>query len=230
MIKAIAIDDEPMALKVIESHCSKVEGLELVKTFTAVNEAAKFIRKFPVDLIFLDIQMPEMSGLEFVKKMDQKIHVVFTTAYSEYAVQSYDLNAIDYLMKPIGFARFESSLNKVKDQMGVIHSTAFEKRNYVLIRADYSLVKVLFSEILYIEALSDYVKINLIGKKTLITRMSMRDILEKIPSAVFLRVHKSFIVSIDHIDSVRNQVIYMPGVSIPIGKTFLTDFYSHYKK
>ena len=181
MIKAIAVDDEPPALKVIENFCAKVDSVELVKTFNKPTEALAHLKKFPVDLIFLDIQMPSMTGLEFHKAIEQNTMVIFTTAYSEYAVEGFNLQAIDYLLKPYTFERFQQAVEKAKE----FYNYQYQKENtqsYLFIRADYSLVKVNIAEILYIEGLDDYLKIHLPGKKPVVARMTMKAIIEKLPA------------------------------------------------
>lgn len=229
MIKAIAVDDEPPALKVIENFCAKVDSVELVKTFNKPTEALAHLKKFPVDLIFLDIQMPSMTGLEFHKAIEQNTMVIFTTAYSEYAVEGFNLQAIDYLLKPYTFERFQQAVEKAKE----FYSYQYQKENtqsYLFIRADYSLVKVNIAEILYIEGLDDYLKIHLPGKKPVVARMTMKAIIEKLPANEFIRVHRSFIVPVSKIESIRNKVIQLSGVEIPIGTSYEEEFFKLFKK
>src|SRR3954467_12101398 len=152
MIKAIAIDDEPPALKVIENFCSKTAGISLEKTFTMPAEALKHLRKFPADLVFLDIQMPSVNGLDFYKSIRQDTMVIFTTAYSEYAVEGFNLSAVDYLLKPFTFKRFEQAVNKAKDFYSYSNPVT-QEQPYILIRADYSLVKINLQNIVFIEGL-----------------------------------------------------------------------------
>ncbi|MFN8285760.1 MAG: LytTR family DNA-binding domain-containing protein [Chitinophagales bacterium] len=229
MIKAIAVDDEPPALKVIENFCSKVDAIELVKTFNKPSEALAHLKKFPVDLIFLDIQMPSMTGLEFHKAIEQNTMVIFTTAYSEYAVEGFNLSAIDYLLKPYTFERFQQAVEKAKEFYNYQHQKD-TTQNYLFIRADYSLIKVNIAEILYIEGLDDYLKIHLPGKKPVVARMTMKAIVEKLPANEFVRVHRSFIVPISKIESIRNKVIQIPGVEIPIGTSYEEDFFKLFKR
>ncbi len=229
MIKAIAVDDEPPALKVIENFCAKVDSVELVKTFNKPTEALAHLKKFPVDLIFLDIQMPSMTGLEFHKAIEQNTMVIFTTAYSEYAVEGFNLQAIDYLLKPYTFERFQQAVEKAKE----FYNYQYQKENtqsYLFIRADYSLVKVNIAEILYIEGLDDYLKIHLPGKKPVVARMTMKAIIEKLPANEFMRVHRSFIVPVSKIESIRNKVIQLSGVEIPIGTSYEEEFFKLFKK
>ena len=159
MINAIAIDDEPLALKVIISHCEKIDFVDLQKTFTHPTEALKYLRKYPVDLLFVDIQMPSINGINLVKAIQQNTMIIFTTAFSEYAVVSYELNAIDYLLKPINFSRFSKALDKANDFFKYINEQNCTEGKYIFIRADYSLAKIPLADILFIEGLADYLKI-----------------------------------------------------------------------
>lgn len=230
MIRAIAIDDEPPALKVIESFCSDVDFILLEKTFTRPNEALKHLRKFPVDLLFLDINMPGLSGLELYKKIDQDTLVVFTTAYPEFAVEGFNLNALDYLLKPFTFERFLQAVTKAKEFYKFSNASAEPaQEQFLFIRADYSLIKITLSDILYIEGLDDYMKIHLQNQKPIVARMTMKGILEKLPSREFIRVHRSFIVPFSKIENVRKKIITIEGREIPIGTSYESDFFSIFK-
>lgn len=228
MINAIAIDDEPLALKVINSHCEKTDSVNLLKSFTHPTEALKYLRKYPVDLVFVDIQMPSMNGITLVKSIQQNTMIIFTTAFSEYAVVSYELNAIDYLLKPVNFKRFTQAINKANEYFNYITKQNPSEEKYIFIRADYSLVKILLADILYIEGLADYLIIFIKDRKTVVARMTMNDMLEKLPSFEFIRVHRSFIVPFNRIGSVRSNIITLPEREIPIGKTYIKDFNSRY--
>jgi DNA-binding LytR/AlgR family response regulator len=228
MINAIAIDDEPLALKVIDSHCEKTDIINLQRKFTHPAEALKYIRKYPVDLLFVDIQMPSMNGISLVKAIQQNTMIIFTTAFSEYAVVSYELNAIDYLLKPINFKRFTQAVNKANEYYNYINKQNHSEDKYIFIRADYSLIKIPLADILYIEVLADYLKIFIKDRKTVVARMTMNDMSEKLPSNDFIRVHRSFILPFNRIVSVRSNSITLPEKEIPIGKTYIKDFNSRY--
>lgn len=228
MITAIAIDDEPLALKVIESHCEKTDFINLQKTFTHPTEALKYLRKYPVDLLFVDIQMPSMNGITLVKSIQQNTMIIFTTAFSEYAVVSYELNAIDYLLKPVNFKRFNQAINKANAYYNYINKQNHSEDKHIFIRADYSLVNILLSDILYIEGLSDYLKIFIRDRKTVVARLTMNEMVEKLPFKDFIRVHRSFILPFNRIESVRSNSITIPEREIPIGKTYIKDFNSRY--
>lgn len=194
MINAIAIDDEPLALDVIKSLCDKSEIIDLQKTFTGPGEALKYLRKFPADLIFCDIQMPAMTGINLVRALQQNTMVIFTTAFSEYATISYELNAIDYLLKPINQKRFTQAITKAQEYFDYINKKDHNADRSIFIRADFSLVKIPLVDIQYIEGLADYLKIYIKGRKTVVARMSMKDMMEKLRSNEFIRVHRSFIL------------------------------------
>lgn len=223
MIKAIALDDEPLALEILQNLCTDIEYVDLQKTFTKSEEAFKYLRKYPVDLLFLDINMPSISGLDFYKKLPQKTMVIFTTAYSEYAVEGFTLNATDYLLKPISLSRFQQAIEKAFHQWKTQNQNL--EQQYLFIRADYSLIKILFSDILYIEGLDDYLKIHIQNQKTVVARMTLKAILQKLPAAEFIRVHRSFIVSVSKIEKIRNKIIHIGQAEIPISSSYETAFY-----
>jgi DNA-binding LytR/AlgR family response regulator len=223
MIIAIAVDDEPPALKVVENFCNEVDFIDLVKTFTKPHEAMKYLNKFPVDLLFLDIRMPSVSGIRFCKQISQDTMVIFTTAYSEYAVEGFNLNAVDYLLKPFTYDRFLQAVNKAHDFYKFYHQHE-SAQQYLFIRADYSLVKIMLEDILYVEGLDDYLKIYLIDRKPLVARMTMKAILEKLPAKDFIRVHRSFIVPVKRIERLRNKSLLIAGREIPVGSSYEEDF------
>lgn len=228
MIKAIAIDDELLALKVIGNFCSKVDFITLEKTFNKPVEALRYINKFPVDLLFLDINMPSLSGLELYKSVKQNTMAIFTTAYSEHAVEGFNLSAVDYLLKPFTFERFEQAVNKAQEYYTFLHQKESNDPQDLFIRAEYSLVKVPVSDILYIEGLGDYLKIFVHGSKQVITRMTMKAITEKLPAREFVRVHRSFIVPFSRIRQVRNKVIFIDAKEIPIGSSYEEEFFKRF--
>lgn len=220
MIKAIALDDEPLALKIIENFCSKIDYILLEKTFSKPSEAEKFLRKFPVDLIFLDIEMPNKNGLDFYKALNHKTKVIFTTAHRDYAVDAFEVSAIDYLKKPFSFERFRTAVEKVKP-----YNTSVD---YLLIRADYKLHKITLQDITLIEGLDDYVKISLNNNTRIVTRTSMKTLLEKLPADQFVRVHRSYIVPLKKIQSVDHKNVYVNDLTIPIGDTYKENLLNRY--
>lgn len=226
MIRALAIDDEPLALSVIENFCSQLDYIDLQKTFTKPNEALKHLKKFPVDLLFLDIHMPSLTGIDFYKQIEQNTLVIFCTAHSQYAVEGFNLNALDYLLKPFTFDRFKQATEKAKDYFA---QNDAQKNKFIFIRADYSLQKINLEDILYIEALDDYLKIYLYQQKTIVARMTMKAIIEKLPSQDFIRVHRSFIVPIKRVESIRNKTLQILDKKIPIGNSYEEEVQKYFK-
>ncbi|GEM53195.1 LytR/AlgR family response regulator transcription factor [Empedobacter brevis] len=218
MIKAIAIDDEPLALLIIENYCTRNEHVELIKTFSNLKDAQKYINQFPVDLMFLDIQISRTNGMEFYKNLEKKIPVIFTTAFAEYAVDGFNVSALDYLLKPIDYERFEEAVNKAV--LILKGKKLANEQDYLMIRADYKLNKIDYNDIVYIEGLDDYVKIHLADHKKITARISMKSILEKLPKDLFVRVHRSYIVPLKKIKSIQNKILYLESVEIPIGETY----------
>lgn len=218
MIKAIAIDDEPLALKIITHFCDEIDFMQLEKTFTKPSEAIKYLKKFPVDLLFLDIQMPSKNGLDFYKMLEQETMVIFTTAYSEYAVEGFNVNAVDYLLKPFSFERFQTAVQKAQNEQNFRQSISVQTQ--LLIRADYKLNKIDFEDILLIEGLDDYIQIHLKDKTKIVARLSMKNILEKLPTSLFVRVHRSYIIPVKKIKFIQNKNIQIEDFIIPVGDTY----------
>jgi len=227
MIKCIAIDDEPMALEVIKSFCTEIPYVDLTHTFTSVSLAQKHLRKFPVDLIFLDIRMPDMNGIELYKSTKQEVMVIFTTAYSKYAVEGFNVNALDYLLKPIEFERFKTACKKAKDYSDYLKSSKSDTQSCLYVRSEYALVKIPFADIIFLETMDDYIRIHL-PEKTILTLMSMKQMHELLPADKFIRVHRSYIVQLNKIESIRAKTISIGQVSIPIGTSFEKDFFQRY--
>jgi len=227
MISAIAVDDELPALSLLENFCRKTDFIELHKSFNKPNEALRYLQQFPVDLLFLDINMPSLTGIDLYKAVQQNTMVIFTTAYSEYAVEGFNLNAIDYLLKPFTFDRFMQAVNKVKSAAKLSEE---QKEKYLFIRADYSLIKIVIDDILFIEGLDDYLKIHIQNDKPIIARMTLKNILEKLPSSDFIRVHRSYVVPLSRIKSVRNKVISIENEEIPIGTSYEENFLKLFNK
>jgi DNA-binding LytR/AlgR family response regulator len=222
MIKAIALDDEPPALDIIDTFCKRMDSVVLEKAFTGTIEAFKYLEQFPVDLLFLDINMPSLSGIDFYKSISQKTMVIFTTSYSEYAVESYTLNAIDYLLKPFTFARFKQAIEKAEKHL--------PREPHLTLRVDYGLVQIAMNDILFIEGDDNYLKIYVREQQPLLVRMTMKAIIEKLPATVFIRVHRSYIVSLTHIENVRNRMISVAGHKVPLGSSYESAFFQLFGK
>ena len=213
MIKCLIIDDEPPARQVLESYVADLPKLKLVATCTNAVEALEWLDKESIDLIFLDINMPKLSGINFYKSLSVKPKVIFTTAYADHAVEGFELEAVDYLLKPFSFERFIKAINKVdagkRDESG----------DFVMLKADKKNHKVNFDQILYFESIGDYVKVHLRDAKTLIISETLRKLEETLPSA-FLRVHKTYIISISHLEYVEGNQIKTGETKIPIGQSY----------
>lgn len=229
MINAIAIDDEPPALSVIESFCSESGLISLQKTFTKPSEAQKYLKRFPADLLFLDIQMPSLSGIDFYKNLEQETMVIFTTAHSQFAVEGFNLNAVDFLLKPFTYERFLQAANKANDFYNYSRQADKPQTQYLFIRADYSLLKIAIPDIVFIEGLDDYLKIHLQNQKTVVARMTLKTMLEKLPAKEFIRVHRSYIVPFSRIENVRNKTISLAAEEIPLGSSYEVEFFKVFK-
>ena len=230
MLTAIALDDEPPALAVIETFSSRLDILQLQKTFTMPNEAAAYLRKFPVDLLFLDIQMPSVSGFEFYKSLDQGVMVIFTTAFGEYAVEGFNVQAVDYLLKPFTLERFNQAVMRASERFELMRQKSNVADESIFVRADYKLIKIPLTEIVYIEGLDDYLKIHIENKKPVVARMTMKVMMEKLNTREFVRIHRSFIVPLSRIDSIRNKMVCIGEHEIPVGTTYEQNFFSIFNK
>ena len=229
MLRAIAIDDEPLPLEILQAYCSQSGFITLEKTFTKTTEAQKYLRRFPVDLLFLDIQMPQLSGIEFYKTLEKNVMLIFTTAHSQYAIDGFNLNAVDYLLKPFSFERFSLAVNKAKDYYDYLKASESVQNKYLYVRSDYSLIQIAFTDILFIESFADYLDIQLNSGKKITTRMPIKAIIEKLPSQDFMRVHRSYIIPLNRIQKVRKKIIYLPEKEIPVGTSYEEEFFGQYK-
>ena len=227
MITAIAIDDELPALEIIEVFCSKLDTIELKKVFLKTSEARYFLENNPIDLIFLDINMPAKSGVDFYKDLPQDSLVIFTTAYKEYAVESYEIGAFDYLLKPFSFERFKTSIDRVVERK---KTSQENDASFIYVKTDYGLVKVVFDDIIYLEGQDNYVKIYLENQKPLMIRITIKDIVEKLPQKNFCRIHRSNVISLKRITSYRNKVVKLGDIALPVGTTYENDFLEKLEK
>ena len=225
-INCIIVDDEPIAREILATHLQKIDIIKVSKLCKNAVEAFNTISSDKIDLIFLDINMPEISGLAFAKSINKNIKVIFTTAYREYAIDGFDLQAVDYLLKPISFERLLKAINKFSNEnIEIIGKPVVETHDindFIFVRADRKMVKINFSEILYIESLSDYIQIHLIDK-TITTRETISNIEAKLPQHQFLRTHRSFIISINKIELFTNEFVELGNKAIPISRTYKND-------
>lgn len=223
MLKCIAVDDEPLALELMETYVAQIPGIELLETFTDAISAWGFLQKNPIDLIFLDIQMPDISGLQLAKSLNHRHPmIVFTTAYGKYAVEGFNVDAVDYLLKPFDFSRFSEAVNKAKEYKKLSEaSTRTTDESAIFVKSDYQNLRILTKDILYIEGFDDYIRIHLDNGKCIFTLMSLKSVMEKLPVTDFIRVHRSFIVPIHKILRIYNQHIQLNNKEIPIGKSYI---------
>lgn len=221
-MKAIAIDDEPIALDVVRSHASKVPFIELLATFTNAFDAITFLQKNKTDLIFLDIKMPDISGIDFLNSLNNPPMVIFTTAYSEHAVKSFELDAIDYLLKPFSLSRFLKACNKAQELYSLRNNTEQSVQiPYIFIKDGYEQVKVVVNDILYIEASGNYTQVHLVDNNMISTRVPLNEMLLLLPEKKFIRIHRAFIIATEKVTRYDRSQVWIQEKSIPIGATYV---------
>lgn len=227
-IKCIAIDDEPLALKQINSYIEKTPFLETVCLCHSAQEALDFLEKNDVDLMFVDINMPDINGMDFVKSLDVKPQIIFTTAYSEYAVEGFKVDAIDYILKPISYPVFLKSVNKAKTWFELNQQqkeTVQTTQDCLFVKSEYKLIRILLAEIKYIESANEYIQIHLVNEKPVTTLIRLKSMEEQLPKEKFMRVHRSFIVNLDQVKVIeRNRILFDNKVYIPIGEQYKDNF------
>jgi two-component system, LytTR family, response regulator len=225
-IRCLLVDDEPLALDLLEGYVAKTPSMQLAGRCSSAFQAMEMLEKTEVDLMFLDIQMPGLTGLEFTRSLSSGPKVIFTTAFEQYALEGFKVNALDYLLKPVSYPEFLNSVNKAKRWFDQTEkATSPETRNSIFVKSDYKLVQVEFSSILYIEGLKDYVKIHLEGiDKSILSLMSMKSFEENLPEARFMRVHRSFIVNLDKIHTIERNRIVFGKEYIPISENYKENF------
>ena len=234
MIRCVAIDDEPLALKQLAAYLKKVPFFELVDSCQSAIEAMAVLDKEEVDAIFIDINMPDLNGLDFVRSLHHPPMVVFTTAYQEYALEGYKVDAIDYLLKPFGMGDVMRAADKVKRQYDLLHAASLspmDEDDALFLKTEYKVVRVLTSHIIYIEGMSEYLRIHLSDpSKPVVVLLSMKKMEERLGEVDFMRIHKSFIINLHHIVEInRSRVVLDDGVEIPIGDSYrdkLNDYVS----
>lgn len=217
-IKCIIIDDEPLAIKIIEGYLSNINSFDIIGTFNNPIDALNLMENTHVDVLFLDINLPVINGIDFVKSLQNPPFVVITTAYREYAVESFELDILDYLVKPIPFNRFMKTINKINSKVNL--QNIDENKDHIFIKANKKMVKIYIDEILYIESLKDYIKINTYTDKYLI-HSTLTSFTKKLPSEIFIRIHRSFSISIPKVDAVTGNTIEIEGEKIPIGRNYI---------
>ena len=230
MIRAIIIDDERLARNELRKLLIDFPEIEVVAEGANANEGLEKIESINPDLVFLDIQMPSINGIDFYKTIRQDTMVIFTTAYSEYAVEGFNVSAADYLLKPFTFKRFQQAVTKAIEYYNYKKQGPDETPKYLFIRADYSLLKIAITDIIYIEGLDDYLKIHLTGSNPVVARMTMKAMMEKLPASDFVRVHRSYIIPFNRIESYRNKIITIAGEEIPAGSSYEENFLKYFNK
>lgn len=225
MLRCIAIDDEPLALELLEDNISQVPFLQLTAKCNNALEAMKILKEQSVDLIFLDIQMPGLTGLQFIKSLTDKPMFILVTAYEKFALEGFNLDVVDYLVKPVPFDRFIKACNKAWELYALRNKTTASPDTviptYFFVNVDYSLLKIEFEDIQWIEGLKDYIKIHLKStSKPVVTRMSMKTLEDELPTSKFIRIHKSYIVSIASITSIRKNSLFIGNAEFPIGESY----------
>ncbi|MBC3759954.1 response regulator transcription factor [Hyunsoonleella sp. SJ7] len=221
-ISCLIIDDEAIAQEIIASHLSKIPNIKTVESCNNAIEGFSYLRDNHVDLVFLDINMPEISGISFAKSIGKDIKIIFTTAYRDFAVEGFELQAVDYLLKPISFERLLKAVNNYFDIYGDSNSDAYQESNmndFMFVRADRRMIKVDFEDIVYVESYSDYIKIHL-ANETIVTRETISTMEAKLPNKAFLRIHRSYIIALKHISSFTNEEITIHKTALTISRSY----------
>lgn len=232
MIRCVVIDDEPLALEILTDYIEKIPSLSLAKATTSAFEALALVQQNKVDLVFLDVQMPELTGIQFLKILNGKCHIILTTAYPQYALESYDLDVTDYLLKPIAFDRFYKAVQKVQTNQPATENAApaMSAANpagpvgFIFVKTEHKIQKVSLDDVLYIEGLKDYISI-FTPVERIITLQNMKKMEESLPAPRFLRVHKSYIIALDKIESIERSRIQIKDKIIPVGDTYRDAFF-----
>lgn len=221
-MNCIAVDDEKLVLDLLVDNISQVPYLHLVKACKNAMEAIEVLQHEKIDLLFLDIQMPKLSGLQLIQTLQHPPMIILVTAYEKYALEGYDLNVVDYLLKPVSFERFLKACNKAKELFDLKNETTTEQASgHLFVNVEYTLVKISFSDILFVEGLKDYLKIHLASSpKAVLTKMSLKAMEEKLPAGKFIRVHKSFIVAMDRVTIIKRDFVCIGSQEVPV-----SDFY-----
>nr|WP_320120665.1 LytTR family DNA-binding domain-containing protein [uncultured Marinifilum sp.] len=227
MIKCIAIDDEPLALQQISGYIEKTGFLDLVNSFDNAMDALQYINENEIDLIFLDIQMPDLNGMDMAKSLNNGPEIIFTTAYSEYAVDGFKVNALDYLLKPLDYATFLTAANKAQSHFELLKKDKEDVQansNHLFIKSEYKIIRIEIENILYIEGMREYVRIHLDNAKPIMTLLSMKKIEQKLPDSSFMRVHRSYIVNLNKISTIERNRIIFDDVYIPVSEQYKEKF------
>ncbi|MGB4413455.1 MAG: LytTR family DNA-binding domain-containing protein [Paludibacter sp.] len=227
-IKCLAIDDEPLALQQISAYIDSTQFLEKMALCQSAFEAIEFTDQQPVDLMFVDINMPDLNGLDFVKSLKNKPYIIFTTAYSEYALEGFKVDAVDYILKPISYDEFLRAVNKVRDRMttkaAATSETVTMNKESLFVKSEYKLIRIQLADIKYIESANEYIQIHLETEKPITTLVRLKTIEGELPKDKFMRVHRSFIVNLDKVKVIDRNRIVFDKVYIPVGEQYKDEF------
>ncbi|HEY8733898.1 MAG TPA: LytTR family DNA-binding domain-containing protein [Puia sp.] len=221
LVKCIAIDDEPLALELIREYVGRFPKLQLVQTFDDGISGSEFLKNSKIDLLFIDINMPDINGIDLIRSLSNKPLIIFTTAHRKFAIEGFELEAVDYLLKPISYDRFEKAIQKVIEYSAYKSLGLHDDSGVLFVRSEYRLIKINISDIEYIESLEDYVKIHVGRDKYILTLMTLKGLLDKLPSNKFKRIHRSYIISLVHLRSILNRKAkLLSGLELPIGDSY----------
>ena len=228
-LKCVVVDDEPLAIELIKSYIKVSPSLFFLSDFEDAIAASEYLNKNKVDLLFLDINMPDISGLDLYKSLKEKPLLIFTTAYKNYAFDGFELNAVDYLLKPIAYSRFKKAVAKAVEIHQFQNQTSKENEEYILVHSEYKLIKINVAQIIYLESLEDYIKINLVDGNMILTLMPLKRMMEKLSQEKFKRIHRSFVVSVNHVVLINNRKARLSnGIELPISDSY-SKFISDWK-
>lgn len=223
-LTCVAIDDEPLALAVISSYVAKFPVLKMLSTFDDAISGAEFIRRHPADILFMDINMPDINGIDLVRSLEKKPIIIFTTAHKQFAHEGFELEALDYLLKPIDFTRFSRTVNKALEFHQYKTSVKKDEQEFIFVRSEYKQVKISLAEMDFAESLEDYCRINLLNGEHVLTLMSLKSLLEKLPQNQFKRIHRSYVVPVSGVVSVVNRKVKLSsGKELPVGESYAED-------
>lgn len=229
-LRCVAIDDEPLALKLIARYVLQFPELQLVQTFEDAISGAEYLKQGTTDLLFIDINMPDVTGIDLVRTLEHKPMIIFITAYKKFAFEGFELEALDYILKPIDAKRFAKAVEKAIDYYKYKNAAAGEKQNDSLyVYSEYRMIRIALDDIEYIESMEDYIKIHRQNAKTILTLMPLKKVLEKLPADKFQRIHRSYIVAVDKIRSIHNRKLQLTEAELPVSETY-TDFVRKWMK
>jgi two-component system LytT family response regulator len=220
-LKCVAIDDEPLALEIIKKYVSDYPTLKMVNTFEDAISGAEYLKRNKIDVLFLDINMPDITGVDLVRSLDEKPMIIFTTAYKKFAFEGFELEALDYLLKPINSSRFGAAIHKAIDYYQFKNTDHIGEDEHIYVHSEYRVIKIGIRDIEYIESMQDYIKIHLLSaEKPVLTLMSLKSMIEKIPAGQFIRIHRSFVVARAQIRSIYNRKVKLRNIELPVGTNY----------